>query len=79
MKSEPSWSSDGQFIFYLACPRIMEGNYGGHGKCHLYRSNPSGNDELGLLRAITYSIDSYDVSPDEQKIVFAISGQYSYQ
>jgi Tol biopolymer transport system component len=67
---EPKWSSDGKFIYYRACPLIIEGNYGGHGDCHLYRYNLAEKDTLDLLRSMNNSLDSYDISPDGQKVVF---------
>ncbi len=74
---EPKWSPDGKFIYYLACPRIIEGDYGGHRNCRLYRSDPMGKKEVALLGSISHSIDSYDISPDAQKIVFAVSAPLS--
>ncbi|MBN2116602.1 MAG: PD40 domain-containing protein [Anaerolineales bacterium] len=73
---QPKWSLDGRFIYYRACPRIIVGNYGGHGSCQIYRSNPTGNEKLALLGSIKDSIVSYDISPDGQKIIFSISGPF---
>jgi Tol biopolymer transport system component len=73
---QPKWSSDGKFIYYLACPRIIEGNYGGHENCRVYRSNPRGSEEFALLESINDSIVAYDISPDKQKSMFSISGPF---
>ena len=73
-ESQPKWASDGKFIYYLACPRVIEGNYGVHSICRINRSNPAGSDELALLGLINDSIVSYDVSPDGQNFMFSISG-----
>lgn len=75
-ESDLKWSRDGAYIYYLACPIIIEGIYGGHGDCKLYRSYPLEKRNVDVFRATSKSINSYDLSPDGQIVIFAVSSSF---
>jgi Tol biopolymer transport system component len=75
---QPKWSSDGNSIYYRACPRTIEGNYGGHGVCQLYRSDLTGKTELILLNSKSDYYNSYDVSPNGEQVVFTLADDEGY-
>jgi len=75
---QPAWSHDGNAIYYRACPRTADGIYGGHSACGIYSSDLTGNVKFTFLGSQSDYYDSYDVSPDGQKIVFALADTQGY-
>lgn len=75
---QPKWSLDGNSIYYRACPRTIDGNYGGHSACRLYRSDLTGKVEFNLLNSKSDYYNSYDVSSDGQKVVFTLTDNQGY-
>jgi Tol biopolymer transport system component len=75
---QPKWSSDGNSVYYRACPRTIEGNYGGHSTCRLYRSDLTGKVEFNLLSSKGDYYNSHDVSSDGQKVVFTLTDNQGY-
>jgi hypothetical protein len=62
----PQWSSNGKYIYYLACSYDL-----GYGVCRLARSSPTGESKTDLLRLVDYQIDDFAVSSDDASVVFS--------
>ncbi|MBK9008606.1 MAG: PD40 domain-containing protein [Anaerolineae bacterium] len=75
---QPKWSSDGNSIYYRACQRTTEGNYGGHGACRLYRARLTGEVQFNLLNSRIDYYNSYDVSPDGQQVAYTLTDNQGY-
>lgn len=71
---ELKWTSDGKFIYYIACSR----DYSGMCLPEFYRSDPTGQENLALLQSMSQYMNSFDLSPDGKEIVYSITESQGY-